>query len=559
MRLAIHAPNLGLSLPDQPFGKDVANRGLYTALASHGGFEQISFCTAEQPPLDSLQEQFGKAPGSARLSVSPLTQKDAAVKAGTLLRGQPYLSELAWERGHRYGHQSYSLVGMIHTLAPPKVREMIGEVLLAPVHPWDALICTSPAVRQCLEGLLDRWEAHLTHRFGGTRSPRPHLPILPLGVDQADLLKQRTDKRSRDFLRRHLRLAEDDMLVLWLGRLSFFEKAYPQGMFIALQKAAQRCGRRLHFVMAGWFPGGESDHSRYQEAALCHSPDVPVHFLDGKNSEVVRCCWAAADMFISLVDNPQETFGLAPVEAMAAGLPVVVSDWDGYRYTVCDGVEGFLVPTLAPAHASQGEDLALEHDHGLLTYQDYVGAVAQHVAVDTEAAAAAIARLAEDPALRQRMGDAGRRTVQQRFDWPVVARLHQQLYQELAERRCTGQECFGLKSQHPLRGDPFRDFAPFATSCLGPETELCLAMPLLEAEQRLSNLTSLDICYEQLHASSADVQRLLVQLQGEGAQSCSLMSLLTAWPVEKHDCLRLALTWLAKLGCIHWSQPPAAR
>ena len=71
----------------------------------------------------------------------------------------------------------------------------------------------------------------------------------------------------------------------------------------------------------------------------------------------------------------------------------------------------------------QGEELALQHDHGLLTYQDYVGAVAQHVAVDTEAAAAAIARLAEDPALRQRMGEAGRQTVQQRFDWPVVARL----------------------------------------------------------------------------------------------------------------------------------------
>ena len=51
MRLAIHAPNLGLSLPEQPFGKDVANRGLYTALATHGGFEQISFCTAENPPL----------------------------------------------------------------------------------------------------------------------------------------------------------------------------------------------------------------------------------------------------------------------------------------------------------------------------------------------------------------------------------------------------------------------------------------------------------------------------------------------------------------------------
>ena len=113
--------------------------------------------------------------------------------------------------------------------------------MVAPVQPWDALICTSPAVRQCLDGLLDRWQAHLSQRFGGTRAPRPSCPCCPLGVDQADLLEQRADQRCRDFLRRHLRLDEQDVLSLWLGRLSFFEKAYPQGMFIALQKAAQRC------------------------------------------------------------------------------------------------------------------------------------------------------------------------------------------------------------------------------------------------------------------------------------------------------------------------------
>ena len=117
------------------------------------------------------------------------------------------------------------------------------------------------------------------------------------------------------------------------------------------------------------------------------------------------------------------------------------------------------MPTLAPAHARQGEELALQHDHGLLSYQDYVGAVAQHVAVDTEAAASAIAAIAENLDLRQRMAEAGRNTVQQRFDWPVVARLHHQLYAELAERRRAGQQCSGLEGQHPLRGDPFRDFA----------------------------------------------------------------------------------------------------
>ena len=34
--------------------------------------------------------------------------------------------------------------------------------------------------------------------------------------------------------------------------------------------------------MAGWFPGGESDFNLYKEAAQHYSPDVPVHFLDGK-------------------------------------------------------------------------------------------------------------------------------------------------------------------------------------------------------------------------------------------------------------------------------------
>ena len=72
------------------------------------------------------------------------------------------------------------------------------------------------------------------------------------------------------------------LMFLYFGLVdSLFEKAYPQPMFISLQKAAKRCGRRLHFVIAGWFPGGEADHIRYQEAArIC--ANVSIHFLDGK-------------------------------------------------------------------------------------------------------------------------------------------------------------------------------------------------------------------------------------------------------------------------------------
>ena len=38
-------------------------------------------------------------------------------------------------------------------------------------------------------------------------------------------------------------------------------------------------------------------------------------------------------------------FGLVIVEAMASGLPVVATDWNGYRDLVAHGDSGFLVPT----------------------------------------------------------------------------------------------------------------------------------------------------------------------------------------------------------------------
>ena len=112
---------------------------------------------------------------------------------------------------------------MILPSLPQGARTDRRGAVLAPVQPWDALICTSPAVRQCLEGILDRWQEHLSQRFGGTRAPRPQLPLLPLGVDQGALVEKRSDQCSRDFLRRHLRIDEQDVLVLWLGDYLFLK------------------------------------------------------------------------------------------------------------------------------------------------------------------------------------------------------------------------------------------------------------------------------------------------------------------------------------------------
>ena len=102
-----------------------------------------------------------------------------------------------------------------------------------------------------------------------------------LGVDQAKLQDHRTDLLLVLFTY-YLRLNEHDVLCYGLG-VSPFSKRHILKLCLLRLKASQRCSSRLHFVMAGWFPGGDIDLRRYQQAARHYAPDVSVHFLDGKN------------------------------------------------------------------------------------------------------------------------------------------------------------------------------------------------------------------------------------------------------------------------------------
>ena len=94
-------------------------------------------------------------------------------------------------------------------------------------------------------------------------------------------------------------------------------------MFRAAEEAAKATGGKVHFALVGWFPNPEDHRSMYEEAAAAYAPSVAVHYLNGNDAALVGAMWAAGDIFLSLVDNIQETFGITPLEAMAAGMPVV--------------------------------------------------------------------------------------------------------------------------------------------------------------------------------------------------------------------------------------------
>ena len=101
------------------------------------------------------------------------------------------------------------------------------------------------------------------------------------------------------------------------------------------------------------------------------------------SEEVKRQALAAADVAVSLVDNAQETFGLAVAEAMAAGLPLVVSDWSGYRDLVRDGIDGYLIPSAWAASAPQASvPLGWQQFTGIQSFPAVAGALAQLVQLD---------------------------------------------------------------------------------------------------------------------------------------------------------------------------------
>ena len=540
----------------QPFGKDVANVGLFGALARHGGYRRLDVLHRAPAGAEQLAQEFFP-PGTPQAVLATGTLWDTALprRSGLVLRGAAALSELAWLRRTAAADADYSLVGLIHTIAPPFIRHQIAAAALAPVHPWDAVICTSPSVQAAMQQMFEQQEAWLHERFGASRQPRPQLPLIPLGVDVEALARQGADVAAREALRTRLALAPNDILVLWVGRLSYFEKAFPQAMLQAVQQAACRSGRRFVLGLAGWFPNGEADQQLYVEAAQQLAPGLQVSILDGGKPELLAQAWAAADVFLSLVDNIQETFGLAPVEAMAAGLPVVVSDWDGYRYTVRDGEEGFLVPTLGSPGGAPGELLAHLHSLELETYQTYAGAVAQHTAVHVGRAADALVALAESPELRARMGAAGQARARALFDWPVVVGHYNALFAELAERRAQalqdGSLAAGARLQ-PSRGDPFADFRGFASAVLAPELVVRLAPGVAAADLQPRLEVKLNRLYSGMRGTNAEALQLLQAVESAGAAGASVAELLADATPERRPYLETTLVWLAKQGLVDW-------
>ena len=423
-------------------GRVVANEDFLRALFLYDPYDQYHFYLENQSQIDSLKQRLeAEFPG---LDIRFGLKRDLPWVLGTTRFEVFHLSDwvtgyvpLAMLRNCFAGH-IFPITGPIHSISYARYHAEFLKHLWPGCTGRDAIIVTSKAGRAVVEKSFEelRCNYRLPENFA-----QPALKHIPLGVTAPP--SEHEVGRLRAEGRKALELAETEVMLLYLGRISHGSKKDMLPLLRTL-KRIEESGTdlaRVRLVLAGWVDDDDCAVARLKGFAGALGINLTV-VLRPDNEERSRL-YASADIFVSLVDNLQETFGITLLEAGAFGLPVVASDFDGYRDLVVHGETGYLVPSFGPRQTDICDTLAHfwpDAPFHLL--------VAQETAVYLPKAAKYIGRLINDAGLRKKMGDSARRRVESSFTWDKIIPQYVAVWKELARAELPDGLC---GKTHPAR------------------------------------------------------------------------------------------------------------
>ncbi len=403
------------------YGRGVFARRFFDQLLRLADFDQYHFY---QVGPGHAPQPGDFAAGDARLGVYPIREfARRAREVDYAVLHNVWGPDIGpWtELRNRVCEVGFPVTGLIHSVGFQSFAPRLLASMAMGVRPWDSIVCTTEPGRV----VMRNWIAHLRREFerevGCGLRYEGRLDRIPLAID-AQVFRP----RERAPLRRALGLPEGDVLLLGVGRFSPYDKMDLFPLLLAFRRALDLGPPVAASLLLAGADAGHGYAHRVEAFAAELGLGGRVLTRTNVDDDSLPGLYAAADVFVSPSDNIQETFGQALIEAMAAGLPVVCSDWDGYRDLVVHGRTGYRVPTAW-----------LECDRELCDYAalghwmpDHF-ALSQTVSVDVEALARALRRLIDDRPRREELGAEGRRRALQLYDWPVVVRQYLDLWDEL--------------------------------------------------------------------------------------------------------------------------------
>ena len=299
--------------------------------------------------------------------------------------------------------QVCELPNLVHWLKKRGVKTPVVMRLTAPnyhdprggVQQADALIASGTTIEklraqnpddaavvppETKEGL---WGGFLEGR-APSRADLPPLVDIPNAVD-ADLFRP----QASNFRAQH-GIGRDEFVALYVARFQAFKN---HAMLLDAFARFVREHTAARLVLVGSGPLRERCEKQASDLGLAEK----ILFLGEVPYAEWPAVYAAAD--VKAISSDYESFCFAALEAMSTGLPVLTTDCGWVPKLVADGA-GLVVS---------------------------VG--------DAAAFAAGLNKLADNPALRQRMGAAGRQQVLERHTWPASAEKLIALYRKMEVRR----------------------------------------------------------------------------------------------------------------------------
>jgi glycosyltransferase involved in cell wall biosynthesis len=322
------------------------------------------------------------------------------------------------------------VTAIIHSLCSPDVLRGVLQIAISPVRQYDALVCPSMSAKKALDNMLDSVRSAMAQAEMGSIGRNVETAVIRHGVSLEPFAQRCAD-------------AGRDVTVLYLGRFSDASKGDLRPLLLAWRETCSRdSGSKL--VLAGDDTQSmlTPDLWTLARALGCHET---INIVPNPSSAVKKSLLQSADIFVSPSDNLQESFGFTLLEAMAAGLPIVASDWSGYRDIVRHGINGFLIESIFPCHS----DCVTEYA-GLLRSEPFAACTA----IDLRGLVAALSVLIGDRERRIAMGLQSRRMAEELFSWQTVIGCYEDLWSEL-HRRAADAPCrhtpFDLDVWQPSR------------------------------------------------------------------------------------------------------------
>jgi glycosyltransferase involved in cell wall biosynthesis len=212
--------------------------------------------------------------------------------------------------------------------------------------------------------------------------------VIPLGLDlddYRDLPAAGTFKAAYPVLR-------DKRVLLFLGRLNF-----KKGLDILIRAFARICDHRTDTVLVLAGPDNDGLGPRVRAWAVEAGVDDRVLFTGMLLGRVKLAALRDAELFA--LPSHSENFGISVIEAMACGVPVVISDKVNLSHDVRAADAGLVTPC------------------------------------DADRVGEALLDLLDRPEDAARMGKNGRCLIEECFQWPAIAAQLEALYLALSEGR----------------------------------------------------------------------------------------------------------------------------